>query len=192
MLEAKLGEPPKTPGNSSVPPSQGKKANRADQPKREGLRKGSLGRKGVGRAPAAHPDETVVARPVCCGRCLAALRESNHGLAARYDKLDLPKVKPVATRVEQYAGHCQTCGAITLAPLPEGLEPGSPFSLNIVALPIYLRFTHALLRRRLALNSRPSSITTETGFRCRSAASRMARPNGTNSPASLALTTRVG
>ena len=30
-LESKLGGPPKTPDNSSVPPSQGKKANRAGQ-----------------------------------------------------------------------------------------------------------------------------------------------------------------
>ncbi len=36
-LESKLGEPPKTPDNSSVPPSQGKKANRASRPKREYL-----------------------------------------------------------------------------------------------------------------------------------------------------------
>jgi transposase len=32
--------------------------------------------------------------------------------------------------VEHYAGHCPCCGGITLAPLPEGLEPGTPFSLN--------------------------------------------------------------
>jgi transposase len=38
-LESKLDEPPKTPDNSSVPPSQGRKANRADKPKREGPRK---------------------------------------------------------------------------------------------------------------------------------------------------------
>jgi len=49
-LEAKLGEPPKTPDTSSVPPSQGKKPNLADKPKREGPRKGSLGRKQGNRA----------------------------------------------------------------------------------------------------------------------------------------------
>ena len=149
-LEAKLGEPPKTPDNSSVPPSQGKKPHLADKPKREGPRKGSLGRKGGGRALVAHPDETVVARPACCAHCRGALRESDHRLAARYDKFDLPKVKPVVTRVEQYAGHCPACGGTTLAPLPDGLEPGSPFSLNIVALAIYLRFTHAISYRRLS------------------------------------------
>jgi transposase len=149
-LEAKLGEPPKTPDNSSVPPSQGKKPNRPDKPKREGPRQGSLGRTGGGRALVANPDETVIARPMCCAHCQAAFGEDDHRLAARYDKFDLPKVKPVVTRVEQYAGHCQACGGTTLAPLPDGLEPGSPFSLNIVALAIYLRFTHAISYRRLS------------------------------------------
>ena len=59
-LEAQLGGPPKTPDNSSVPPSQGKKANRGDKPKRKGPRKGSLGRKGGGRALVENPDETVM------------------------------------------------------------------------------------------------------------------------------------
>ncbi len=149
-LEAKLGEPPKTPGNSSLPPAQGTKPNQADKPKREGPRKGSLGRKCGGRALVANPDETVIARPVCCVHCQAALHECDQRLAARYDKFDLPKVKPVVTRVERYAGHCQSCGNTTLAPLPEGLEPGTPFSLNIVALAIYLRFTHAISYRRLS------------------------------------------
>jgi transposase len=91
----------------------------------------------------------VIARPLCCAHCRAAFDADDHTLAARYDKIDLPKVKPVVTRVEQYVGHCQGCGGTTLAPLPEGLEPGSPFSLNIVALAIYLRFTHAISYRRL-------------------------------------------
>jgi transposase len=30
-LEAKLGQPPKTPDNSAVPPSQGRKPNRAER-----------------------------------------------------------------------------------------------------------------------------------------------------------------
>ena len=65
-LEAQLGVPPKTPDNSSLPPSAGKKANRSDKPKRTGPRQGSLGRKGGGRTLAENPDETVIARPMCC------------------------------------------------------------------------------------------------------------------------------
>ena len=42
-LEARLGEPAKTSDNSSLPPSQGPKANRPQEAKRKGPRKGSLG-----------------------------------------------------------------------------------------------------------------------------------------------------
>jgi hypothetical protein len=48
-LESRLGVPPKTPDNSSLPPSQGKKPNRDDKPARCGPRQGSLGRQGGGR-----------------------------------------------------------------------------------------------------------------------------------------------
>ena len=60
-LEAKPGLPPKTPDNSSLPPSQGfkagkgKKPNRGDKPARCGPRQGSLGRRGGGRLLAEAP-----------------------------------------------------------------------------------------------------------------------------------------
>ena len=86
-LEAKLGVPPKTPDNSSVPPSKGHKSNRAKKAKRSGPRQGSLGRTGGGRALAANPDEVVTrsrsgariakrpsARPT--RRCTAAMTRS--------------------------------------------------------------------------------------------------------------------
>jgi transposase len=149
-LEAKLGVPPKTPDTSSLPPSQGKKPNRGDRPARTGPRRGSLGRKGGGRHLAEAPDETITARPSRCAHCQAALGDADQTLAARFDKLDLPKVTPMVTRVERYAGHCRCCGATTLAPLPEGLEPGTPFSLNIVALAMYLRVAHHVSYRRLS------------------------------------------
>src|SRR5215218_6483488 len=149
-LEAKLDLPPKTPDNSSLPPSQGKKPNRGDRPARSGPRQGSLGRQGGGRHLAEAPDETVTARPARCAHCQAALAEADQRLAARFDKVDLPTVAPAATRVERYAGHCRCCGGTTLAPLPEGLEPGTPFSRDIVALAMYLRFVHHVSYRRLS------------------------------------------
>src|SRR5215216_1362423 len=149
-LEARRGLPPKTPDNSSLPPSQGKKPNRGDKPARCGPRQGSLGRQGGGRLLAEAPDETVTARPARCAHCQAALAEADQRLAARFDKLDLPKVAPVVTRVERYAGHCRCCGGTTLAPLPEGLEPGTPFSRDIVALAMSLRFVHHVSYRRLS------------------------------------------
>jgi transposase len=148
-LEAKLGTPPKTPDNSSVPPSKGQKPNRPDKAKREGPRKGSLGRKGGGRALTAEPDEVVVSKPARCCRCQHACSDAEHRLDARYDKIDLPKVRPTVTRVERYAGECPCCGATTLALVPEGLEAGTPFSVNIVALAMYLRVVHAVSYKRL-------------------------------------------
>ena len=150
QLEAELGVPPKTPGNSSLPPSAGQRPNRDDRPARTGPRRGSLGRKGGGRLLAEAPDETVTARPARCAHCQAALGEADQTLAARFDKVDLPKVAPVVTRVERYAGHCRCCGATTLAPPPEGLEPGTPFSPNIVAVAMCLRFAHHVSYRRLS------------------------------------------
>jgi transposase len=149
-LESKLGVPPKTPDNSSLPPSQGQKPNRTDKPARSGPRQGSLGRKGGGRRLAAAPDETLIARPARCAHCATVLAEADQTLAARYDKIDLPRVAPVVTRVERYAGHCRCCGATTLAPLPEGLEPGTPFGPSVVALALYLRCVHHVSYRRLS------------------------------------------
>ena len=149
-LEARLGAPSKTPDNSSLPPSKGQKPNLPEKDKRRGPRPGSLGRMGGGRPLAATPDEIVRAKPVRCAHCQAALAEADHVLHGRYDKIDLPQVAPVVTRVELYAGHCRCCGGTTLAPVPEGLEPGTPFSVGIVALAMYLRFVHAISYQRLS------------------------------------------
>jgi transposase len=48
-LEARLAEPGKTPGNSSLPPSKDQKPNQPEKTKRAGPRQGSLGRRGNGR-----------------------------------------------------------------------------------------------------------------------------------------------
>src|SRR3954463_11010389 len=149
-LEAKLRLPPSPPATPPLPRSRAQRPSRDDKPARSSPRQGSLGRKGGGRRLCEVPDETVIARPCRCAQCAAALAEADLTLATRFDKIDLPKVVPVVTRVERYAGHCRDCGATTLAPLPEGLEPGTPFSLNIVALAMYLRFVHHVSYRRLS------------------------------------------
>lgn len=148
-LEARLAEPGKTPDNSSLPPSKGQKPNRSEKAKRVGPRQGSLGRTGGGRALVCHPDQTVTAKAPACIHCRAALTDADQVLHSRYDKIDLPVVRPVVTRVERYAGQCPCCDGVTLAAVPVGLEETSPFSANIVALAIYLRFTHAISYRRL-------------------------------------------
>ena len=149
-LEARLNQPSKTPDNSSLPPSQGHKANRPEKAKRPGPRQGSLGRVGGGRRLAEEPDQLVTAKVAACAHCRAALAEADQVLHARYDKIELPPVRPVVTRVERYGACCPCCGGITLAPVPEGMEEGSPFGVSILALALYLRFTHAISYRRLS------------------------------------------
>ena len=56
-LEARLNQPPKTSGNSSLPPSKSHKTNRPEKAKRTGPRQGSLGRAGGGRSLAEEPDQ---------------------------------------------------------------------------------------------------------------------------------------
>src|SRR3982751_3466935 len=72
-LEARLDAPPKTPGNSSVPPSGGRKANRPEEARPPGPRRGSLGREGGGRSRAEEPDRRGIAKPAACAHCPAAL-----------------------------------------------------------------------------------------------------------------------
>lgn len=148
-LQARLNQPPKTPGNSSLPPSRGYKANRPEKAKRPGPRRGSLGRAGGGRPLAEEPDQLVIAKAASCAHCRAALAEADQRLHARYDKVELPPVRPVVTRVERYLGRCSCCGGTTLAPVPEGMEQGSPFGVSVLALALYLRFTHAISYKRL-------------------------------------------
>jgi len=75
-LEAKLGAPPKTPDNSSLPPSRGQKPNRPEKGKRQGPRPGSLGRMGGGRALTATPSEWRW----CTNRALEALAVGGRGV----------------------------------------------------------------------------------------------------------------
>ncbi len=98
-LEAMLNEPPKTPDNSSVPPSHGHKA---DKPLRRKRRKGR--RPGVGRELHPDPDHIDEARAETCPSCAAALAEGDQKLQSVYDRIELPSIKPIVTRVRLHGG----------------------------------------------------------------------------------------
>src|SRR2546421_11207586 len=67
-VEAKLGGPPKTPDNSSLPPSQGRKPNRAER-RAAKKRKGRPGCPGVFRALAPNPDRIAASVAERCPHC---------------------------------------------------------------------------------------------------------------------------
>jgi len=148
-LEARLGEPPKDSSNSSVPPSRDRKANRRPRPPGS-RREASLGRAGGGRALHPNPDEVVIARLTSCPHCKAAMSHQDQHAIDRYDRIELPVVRPVVTRVERHGAICRGCGRRVIAPAPAGLEPGSPFGARIAALAVYLRYGHAVSYERLS------------------------------------------
>src|SRR5277367_3037848 len=89
-LEAKLGKPPKTPDNSSVPPSQGHKPNRVER--RAAKKKGHPG---AFRALTEHPDRIVEALAEACPHCDHALSPDDQVGFHAYDHIELPPIKPV-------------------------------------------------------------------------------------------------
>jgi transposase len=149
-LEARLGEPPKGSGNSSVPPSRDRKANRPRRPPRGLRREASVGRAGGGRALHPDPDAVVIAKLTSCPHCATPMAAADQDLVERYDKIELPPVKPVVTRVERHGGTCRCCGARVVAPVPSEYEPGSPFGARIAALAVYLRYAQAISYQRLS------------------------------------------
>ena len=101
-LEAKLGGPPKTPDNSSVPPSQGRKPSRAER-RAANKRKG---RSGVFRALAPDPDRIVASVAERCPDCEHALIPADQLRFHAYDHLELPPIRPVITRIHRHRGLC--------------------------------------------------------------------------------------
>ena len=144
-LEAKLAAPPKTPDNSSLPPSKGQKANCPDHPKVP-----RRGRPGVARALAEDPDHVVEATLAACPHCAHPLAAADQPDVHAYDHIDLPPIRPVVTRIHRRRGVCPCCRKRVAAPAPEGFAPGSPFGPGLCALIIHLHVTQAIGFERLA------------------------------------------
>ena len=148
-LEAKLNDPPKTSENSSVPPSKTPKPNlfsdqlegELDQP-RPGHHKG-------GKPLHPNPDHFLKAILDTCPKCGENVPESDQSLLAVYDKYTLPPIKPIVTRVNLYQGKCSTCHHVFVAPVPKGMEPGSPYDDSIISHATYFHFLHAISYERL-------------------------------------------
>jgi transposase len=148
-LEARIVElsrPPKTPGNSSKPPSQGQKTN---LPESGGERPPRQSRPGVGRTLHPNPDRTIDARLTACPKCEAAFPDASQTAQQIYDRIELPPIRPDVTRVRLFGGRCACCGERVTAAAPAGLESGSPFGQSVAALVVYLHYTHAIGMERL-------------------------------------------
>jgi transposase len=143
-LEARLG-PPKTPDNSSTPPSQGRKAS-------EGSGRQAKGKPHKGVFRALHPEPTArreVLAEACPG-CGADVSQTPQTPRAAYDHIEMPPIVPHVTRVTLHGGVCPCCAARFKAPAPADMSAGSPFGPNLKAFVLYLRFTQNIALERLA------------------------------------------
>jgi transposase len=142
-LEAKLNLPPKTPDNSSTPPSRGQKANGDGK---------ANGKPHAGAHRPLHPNPTrrrdVLAEQ--CPHCHADVTGVAQAAAQAYDRIEIPEITPDVTRVTLHGGVCPCCAKRFKASPPAGLEPGSPFGPNLRAFVLYLRFGQAIPFERLA------------------------------------------
>jgi len=145
-LEAKLGKPPKTPDNSSLPPSAGHKPSGEAAPGRPPRKS----HPGANRP--LHPDPTrkrdVLAEH--CAHCGADVSAIAQKPVSVYDRIEIPEIRPDVTQVTLYGGKCPCCAKKFTAVAPPGLEPGSPFGPNFRAFVFYLRFTQGIALKRLA------------------------------------------
>ena len=140
-LEAKLGQPPKTPDNSSLPPSHGQKASRAERRKLQ-----RQGRPGVTRDLCPEPDKIRDIFTERCTGCGGDAVTADQSLIRAYDHIDLPPIKPITTRINLHGGACPCCRARVTATPPADMPAGTPFGPGIVALVIYLHTPDDQLR----------------------------------------------
>jgi transposase len=144
---ARRGGPPKTPQNSSTPPSKGFKRER---PPGEGAKRGPpFGHPGTSRQRAA-PDWIVLCQPTHCAGCGAELAAAPQEQVGVSQVVELPPVQPVVLEAWRYAATCPACGATTTAEYPAGFEPTRVFGPHLEALWTYLHEQHHVSYARLA------------------------------------------
>jgi transposase len=141
-LEARIAElegGPKTPQNSSLPPStQHPHAKPAARKRKSKKRRG--GQPGHAKherplIPTEECDHVEPLKPGACRRCGAKLSGSDPE-PLRHQVWELPEIKPHVTEYQQHRLACPCCGETTCARLPPGVPQGQsgPRLMAFVAL----------------------------------------------------------
>jgi transposase len=145
-LRARLDLPPKTPDNSSLPPSKGQKPSVFAE-----ARAKRRPHAGAHRPLHPHPTQRRDVLAQACPHCGFDVSQSGQKPCETYDRIEIPEIRPDVTRVILHGGACPCCAGRFKAQAPQGLERGSPFGPNLRALVIYLRFTQGVGFERLSL-----------------------------------------
>jgi transposase len=174
-FEARLGLPPKTPDNSSTPPSQSAKPS-------GGPASAQRRKPHPGAHLPLHPDPTSRrdVRANACQHCGADVCAVPQAVCEAYDHVGTAPVTPEVTRVSLHGGTCPCCAKTFKAACPLDMSRGSPFGPNLRALVIHLHFTQGIAFERLArLLSELLGLAVSQGalVNMLAAAGRFRRPN---------------
>jgi transposase len=144
----RLTGPPKDSSNSSTPPSQTRKSNRAQSKsaKKRGPQPGHPGRS----RQRQEPDTVVECRPLACARCGADLSQVPGTLRGASQVVEIPPLHPVVIEARRYQATCPHCGQRQTGAYPPGLEPARVFGPQLEALVCYFHHTQHVSYQRLA------------------------------------------
>jgi transposase len=157
VLEARIAELerqlPKTPQNSSLPPStQHPHAKPAPRKQKSGKKPGGQpGHSKHQRAliPVERCTQVVPLVPAACRRCGEALAGSDSA-PLRHQVWEIPEIKPLVTEYQLHRLTCPRCSTSTCGQLPAGV-PLSQAGPRLVALTALLMGCFKQSKRRVAL-----------------------------------------
>jgi transposase len=136
----------KTPENSSLPPSQGQKANVAKpEPAKRGAK---VGHKGTSRQRMA-ADEVIDCRVGPCPSCGWDLTDCAQWVVGHHQVIDLPPLRPIVREVRRYRVTCPNCQQQQTAAPAVGFEKGRMFGSHLEELVLYLHYAHPLSYERV-------------------------------------------
>lgn len=154
-LEALVGAAPKTPRNSSLPPSSqhphARPARAPDKSKTKRKRGGQPGHRKHERSliPAEDCQAVVELKPCECRRCGTPLAGADSE-PLRHQVWELPEIRPIVTEYRRHRLGCPRCGESTCAELPEGVPRGQS-GPRLIAFAATLMAHFRQSKRRTAL-----------------------------------------
>jgi transposase len=143
LVEAKVA---KNPENSSLPPSQARKASiiRKVEAKR-GAKPGHLGSSRC----RAEADEVIPCRVETCVNCGEDLSQEPQKLLGKRQIIELPPIQPLVLEALSYGLTCPCCGTGNQAAYPQGFEKGRMLGAHLEAIVVYLHHAHPLSYERV-------------------------------------------
>ena len=117
-LQRRLSSPKKDSTNSSVPPSQEQKENKKPGEKKKRKRRGFSSWRGLN----PNPDKVVDSYIDSCPHCNEEVEKTIQGVVDIYERVEIPPVKVITTRINIFGCDCPHCGERLRAEAPEGME----------------------------------------------------------------------